>query len=185
MEAKLQALTMIECNSIAVGIEAADAMVKAAQVEILMLKTICPGKYVVGVYGEVAAAQAALDAGLAQGKDAVIDHFLIPNIDHTVITAMACSFSTAKGAAIGVIETFSSAASVYAADAAVKAADIELLEVRLAMGLGGKAFCLISGDVANVETAVQAGSATAAEKGLLVRDAVVPSMSPEVMRHLM
>lgn len=185
MQAKLQALAMIECNSIAVGIEAADFMIKAAQVDILMLKTICPGKFVVAVYGEVASTSAALDAGLASGKDAVVDHFLIPNVDHAVISAMSCAVESVRGAAVGVIETFSAAASIYAADIAVKAADVDLVEVRVAMGLGGKAYCLLCGDVASVETAVAAGAATAAEKGLLVRKVVVPSMAPEVMRHLL
>lgn len=185
MEAKLQSLAMIESNSIAVGIEAADYMVKAAQVEILMLKTICPGKFVVAVYGEVSSTQAALDAGLAYGKDAVVDHFQIPNISPSVISAMSSTVDTVRGGAIGVIETFSAAASIYAADIAVKAADIDLMEVRIAMGLGGKAFCLISGDVAAVQSAVDAGAATAADKGLLMRKVVVPSMAPEVLRHLL
>ncbi len=185
MEAKLQALGMIECNSIAAGIEAADFMVKAAQVEILMLKTICPGKFVVAVYGEVASTEAALAAGLASGKDTVVDHFIIPNINQSVVKAMSCAVESPRGAAVGVIETFSAAASIYAADTAVKAADVDLIEVRVAMGLGGKAFCLLCGDVAAVESAVESGAATAANKGLLVRKVVIPSMAPEVVRHLM
>mgnify|MGYP000043469741 FL=1 len=185
MKAKLQAIGMIECNSIAAGIEAADYMVKSSPVDILMLKTICPGKFVVAVYGEVSSAKSALETGLAQGKDTVVDHFLISNVDHAVISAMSCAVDAVRGAAVGVIETFSAAASIYAADVAVKAANVDLVEVRVAMGLGGKAYCLLSGDVASVETAVAAGSATAAEKGLLVRKVVVPSMAPEVIRYLM
>lgn len=185
MEAKLQALGMVECNSIAAGIEAADYMVKAAQVEVLMLKTICPGKFLVAVHGEVAATQSSVAAGLAQGKDTVVDHFVIPNISPAVISAMACSVESPRGAAIGVIETFSAATCVYAADAAFKAADVDMIEVRVAMGLGGKAYCLLSGDVAGVESAVAAGAATAAEKGLLLRRVVIPSLAPQVLKHLL
>ncbi|MBG0774867.1 MAG: BMC domain-containing protein [Desulfovibrionaceae bacterium] len=176
---------MIECNSIASGIEAADFMIKAALVEPLMLKTICPGKFVVAVYGEVASVRSSLDAGLASAGASVVDHFLIPNISHPVISAMACALAEPHGTAVGVVETFSAAATIEAADAAVKAANVELIEVRIAMGLGGKGFSLLCGDVAGVQTAVDAGAATAMEKGLLVRKVVIPSMAPQVLRHLM
>ena len=186
MDYKLQAVGMIEYNSIAGGIEGADYMVKAAEVEPFMMKTICPGKFVVAIHGEVAAVQASVDAGLEYGKDAVIDHFVIPNISMDVINAIACAMTDYRGgAALGVIETFSAASCVVAADAAAKAAEVDVLDVRLAMGLGGKAFCLLSGDVAAVEQAVAAGGEKAAEEGLLVRKVVIPGIAPEVLRHIL
>lgn len=175
---------MIEFNSIAVGIEAADHMVKAADVEPLMLKTICPGKFVVAVYANVASVQASINAGLGVGADALVDHFVIPNIDPVVIKAMGCSIADTSGSALGVIETFSAASCIVAADVAVKAASVDLMEVRVAMGVGGKAFCIIAGDVGPVEMSVAAGSASAAEKGLLVRKVTIPSISEQVMRHI-
>ena len=183
--ANIQAVGMIEFNSIAVGIQAADTMVKAAQVETLMQKTICPGKYVVALYSSVSAVQAAIDAGMASGVDTVVDHFVIPNIDPSVIAAMGNSLPDARGSAIGIIETFSAASCIVASDVAVKTADVGLLEVRIAMGVGGKAFCIMSGDVGPVEMSVAAGSASAREKGLLVRKAVIPSISEQVLRHIM
>jgi microcompartment protein CcmL/EutN len=186
MDYKLQAVGMVEFNSIAGGIEGADYMVKAAEVEPFMMKTICPGKFVVAVHGEVAAVQSSVDAGLEYGKDAIIDHFVIPNISMDVINAIACAMTDYRGgAALGVIETFSAASCVVAADAAAKAAEVDVLDVRLAMGLGGKAFCLLSGDVAAVEQAVAAGGEKAAEEGLLVRKVVIPGVAPEVLRHIL
>jgi microcompartment protein CcmL/EutN len=186
MDKRLQAVGMIEFNSIAGGIEGADFMVKAAMVEPFMMKTICPGKFVVAVHGEVAAVQASVDAGLEYGKDAVIDHFVIPNITMEVIAAIGGSIAdTRGGAALGVIETFSAASCIVASDAAAKAAEVDVLDVRLAMGLGGKAFCLLAGDVGAVEQAVAAGAATAAEQGLLVRRVVIPGVAPEVLRHVL
>jgi microcompartment protein CcmL/EutN len=181
----IQAIGMIEFNSIAVGIEAADYMFKAAQVEPLMLKTICPGKFVVAVYADVAAVQASIDSGMTAGLDTVVDHFVIPNIDPNVISAMGSSIVSTRGNAVGIIETFSAASCIVATDVAVKTADVDILEVRIAMGVGGKAFCILSGDVGPVEMSVEAGSATAAEKGLLVRKTVIPSISEQVMRHIM
>ena len=185
MGTNIQTVGMIEFNSIAAGIEAADHMVKTALVEVLLLKTICPGKFLVGVHAGVAAVQASVEAGLAQAGDSTVDHFIIPNIDPDVITAMSCATENITGDAVGVIETFSAASSIVAADLAVKAANVTLIEVRIAMGLGGKAFCTLCGDVASVDAAVRAGSAAVAENGLLVRKAVIPNMDPQVLRHIM
>lgn len=186
METVLHAVGMIEFNSIAGGIEGADAMVKAARIEPFLMKTICPGKFVVAVHGEVADVQASIDAGLASGRDAIIDHFVIPHIRMDVIRAIGASLTDYRGgAALGVIETFSAASCVVAADAAAKAADVDVLDVRLAMGLGGKAFCLLAGDVGAVERAVEAGAERASSEGLLVRRVVIPGVAPEVLRHIL
>jgi microcompartment protein CcmL/EutN len=182
---KLQAAGMIEFNSIAAGIEAADHMFKAAQVEPLVLKTICPGKFLAGVYADVARVKASINAGLDSGKVYVVDHFVIPNIDHSVISAMNGAVEKAGGAAVGVIETFSASSSITAADTAVKAAKIDLIEVRLAMGLGGKGLCILSGDVGAVQMAVHAGAADAGAKGLLVNKVIIPSISPQVLRYIL
>jgi microcompartment protein CcmL/EutN len=181
----LQAVGMIEFNSIAVGIEAADAMVKASLTTPLLMKTICPGKFVAAVHGDVAATRAAVDAGLRVGADAVVDYFVIPNISPEVIVALGCSTEGGRGGAVGVIETFSAAASIVAADVAVKTADVDLIEVRLAMGLGGKAICLLRGEVAAVQAATEGGAATAAASGLLVRKVVIPGMAPELLPYIM
>jgi microcompartment protein CcmL/EutN len=185
MGTNIQAVGMIEFNSIAAGMEAADRMVKAASVELLLLKTICPGKFLVGVHAGVAAVQASVAAGLALAGETTVDHFIIPNIHPDVITAMSCAIEEIMGDALGVIETFSAASSIVAADLAIKAANVSLIEVRIAMGLGGKAFCTFSGDVASVDSAVKAGSAAVAENGLLVRKAVISNIDPQVLRHIM
>jgi len=185
MGTNIQAVGMIEFNSIAAGMESADRMVKAAMVELLLLKTICPGKFLVGVHGGVAAVQASVEAGLALAGDTTVDHFIIPNIHPDVISAMSCAIEEIMGDALGVIETFSAASSILAADLAIKAANVSLIEVRIAMGLGGKAFCTLSGDVASVDSPVKAGSAAVAENGLLVRKAVISNIDPQVLRHIM
>ncbi len=185
MISRLQAVGMIEFNSIAGGIQAADAMLKAASVSPLMLKTIGPGKFVAAVHGDGAGVRASLDAGLGVCPDACVDHFLIPNISHGVIQALACAVECPRPGAVGVIETFSAASSIVAADAAVKAADVDLVEVRLAMGLGGKAFCLLAGDVAAVQAAVAAGAGAVAGSGLLVRQVVIPGAAPELLPNIL
>ncbi len=169
------AVGMVEFNSIAAGIDASDQLVKTALVEPIFFKTICPGKFLAGIAGDVAAVTASVAVGRELHPEHVVDWFVIPNIHEDVIRAMSGGGVLDKREALGIIETFSAAAIVVAADAAVKAADVHLLDVRTALGLGGKGYALITGDVAAVEAAVDAGSAKAAETGLLVSRVVIPS----------
>ena len=53
----------------------------------------------------------------------------------------------AAGEAIGVVETTSVSSGIDAADAAVKAADVALSALRLADGIGGKAYLVVEGTV--------------------------------------
>lgn len=171
----LQAIGLVELTSIAKGIEAADAMLKAAQVELLDAKPTCPGKYVVLVCGDVAAVQSAVDSGRAMGEDAVIDDFILPNVHPYVIKAIGAASAVTEIKALGVIETFSVASLIVASDAAAKTGDVELIEIRIGMGIGGKSFVTMTGDVASVKSSVEAGAALASERGMLVQQVVIPS----------
>lgn len=185
LRAQIRSLGMIEFNSIAAGIEAADHMLKAANIKPLFIKTICPGKFIASVHGEVASVNAAIEAGIASASETVVDHFVIANINPDVISAMTATTTDIDGPAIGIIETYSASAAIVAADTASKAANVVVAEVRIAMGLGGKAFCILSGDIASVEAAVEAGAATVKASGLLVRKVTIPSMVPELMRLIL
>ena len=184
MSESYTAVGMVEFNSIAAGIDAADQMVKTAQVDPLFFKTICPGKFVAAVTGDVAAVSASVNAGRETHTDALVDWFIIPNIHRDVIGALAGATTVSERGALGIIETFSAASIVVASDAAVKAADVQLLDVRVALGLGGKGYALMTGDVAAVNAAVEAGSASAAESGLLVSKVVIPSPAETVFEQI-
>ena len=172
---------MVEFNSIAASIDAADQMVKTAQVDPLFFKTICPGKFVAAVTGDVAAVSASVNAGRETHADALVDWFIIPNIHRDVIGALAGATGITERGALGIIETFSAASIVVASD---KAADVQLLDVRVALGLGGKGYALMTGDVAAVNAAVEAGSTAAAESGLLVSKVVIPSPAETVFEQI-
>ncbi|MFZ7101277.1 MAG: BMC domain-containing protein [Peptococcaceae bacterium] len=171
----MQAIGLVEFSSIAKGIEGADGMLKSAQVELLDAKPICPGKYIVLICGDVAAVQNAVDTGKMIGADAVIDEFLLPNIHPHVIKAISLATAITEIRAVGIIETFSVASLIVAADTAAKAGDVELIEIRIGMGIGGKSFVTLSGDVSSVDSSVAAGAATASERGMLVNKVVIPS----------
>ncbi len=175
---------LIELGSIAGGYEVADCMLKAADVEILLARSICSGKYMVLIGGDVAAVKASVDAGTKIGRGCVIDTFVIPNVHESVFPAISGATKVQSFNALGIIESFSVTSLIEAADAAVKAAAVELIEIRLAMALGGKAFCTMTGDVAAVKAAVDAGAAVFSEKGLIVNKVVIPSPRRELLSEI-
>jgi microcompartment protein CcmL/EutN len=175
---------LIELSSIAAGFQVSDAMLKAAAVDLVLARSICSGKYMVMVRGDVAAVEAAVAAGRSAGNFAVIDSFVIPNVHDAVFPAIAGNSKIEALSALGVIESFSVASLIEGADAAVKAANVELIEIRLAMALGGKAFVTMTGDVAAVQSAVEAGAQVVAEKGLLVNRVVIPHPRPELLNEM-
>ncbi|HBB66486.1 MAG: propanediol utilization protein [Elusimicrobia bacterium GWA2_56_46] len=174
----------VELSSVAKGFEAADAMLKASDVTLLLSRSVCPGKYIVLVSGEVGAVNAAIQAGAGKASHALIDNFVIPNIHPEVFPAIEGTAVVEELEALGIIESFSVSALIEAADAAVKAGSVKLLEIRLAMALGGKAFVTMTGGVAAVETAVAAGAAVAGKKGLLVEKVVIPRPRKELLREM-
>lgn len=178
-------LGMLEFSSITAGIDSTDQMLKSADVQTLFAKTICPGKYLCAVHGDVAAVQASLAAGKAQGKNFVVDSLHLANIHTDVLYAMSSSSDPKNLQALGSIETFSVAAAVLAADAAAKAADVCLLGVHMAMGLGGKGYVLMTGDVAATQAAVSAGVRLVKDNGLLVNYCVIPSPDINLWRDIL
>ena len=181
----MEAIGILESNSIAKGIEAADAILKAADTSLLFSKPVCPGKYTPLFYGDVAAVQASLEAGERVTGEHTVDSVVIPRVHPQVIQAINLSTTPEGVNAVGVMEFYSITAAVYAADAAVKAADVTLIDVRLGIGIGGKSFAVLTGDVAAVEEAVKCGMAAGTEKGLALSSVVIPSPREEIFAALL
>ena len=152
------ALALIEFDSIAAGIEAGDAMAKKAPIARLVAGTVHNGKYLVLISGAVADVEESLATGLAVGASAVLDHVYLPGVHPHVVDAIAAGRRPQPVEALGVIETRTVAAAIAAADAGIKGAEVNLLEVRLADGLGGHGLVFFDGLVADVEAAVEIGT---------------------------
>lgn len=181
----IQAVGLVELSSIAKGMEAADAMLKAAQIELLEARPICPGKFMILVCGDVASVQSAVDTGRSLGAHTVVDDFMLPNVHPSVIGALSGASPVGGLQSLGVIESFSVASLIVAADTAAKAANVELIEIRTGMGIGGKSFVTLTGDVSSVKAAVEAGAAMIAAKGMLLETAVIASPHPSLNETLM
>jgi microcompartment protein CcmL/EutN len=180
----MNSIGLVELSSIASGMQAADMMLKTSEVELIISRTICSGKYIVLVGGDVAEVQSAVDAVEKKLDYAIIDTFVIPHVHKDVFTALSGHTEIDKLEALGIIESFSVASLIEGADAAVKAANVRLIEIRLAMALGGKAFCTLTGEVAAVTSAVESGAAIISQKGLLVNKVVIPHPRKELLNEM-
>lgn len=180
----LETIGFLELNSIAKGVEAADAILKTAEVRLLFAKAGCPGKYYILFTGEVAAVKSSMEAGARIGGANTVDSCVIPRVHPQVIRAINLASEFETVGALGVMEFFSVTASVYAADAAVKAAEVDLIDVRLGTGIGGKSFVVLTGEVAAVRAAVEAGIHNRNAEGMLVSQVVIPNPRREIFDSL-
>jgi microcompartment protein CcmL/EutN len=159
--------------------------VKKAPIASIKAGTVQPGKYLVLITGQVAEVDESLRAGIEWGGASVIDTVFLPQVHPSVVEAVGGGRVEGVGAALGVIETSDVAATIQAADAGVKGAEVTLREIRLADGLGGKAFCVFQGEVQDVEAAVEIGVGALPTLEVLVSQVVIPQLHPEMGENLL
>ena len=176
------AIGTIEFSSIARGIGSCDVMVKAANVSLLRASTVCPGKYIVIVSGDTGNVKAAMEAGRKCAAECLVDDLLITNASVQLIPAISMTNRAENRGAIGVIELYSVASAIAAADTAAKAANITLIEVRAGYAIGGKGYVTLTGSVGDVKTAVDAAASSVE---LVVGTTVIPRPSPLLFDSLL
>ncbi|EIV5408728.1 BMC domain-containing protein [Klebsiella pneumoniae] len=176
-----QAIGILELTSIARGMELGDVMLKSANVQLLLCRTLCPGKFLL----MLGAVQQAIAAGTARAGEMLVDSLVLANIHPSVLPAISGLNVVGQRQAAGIVETWSVAACISAADHAVKAANVTLVRVHMAFGIGGKCYMVVAGDIADVDNAVTVASDSAGEKGLLVHRAVIPRPHDALWQQLM
>jgi microcompartment protein CcmL/EutN len=169
---KEPAIGVIELNSLARGFVVTDVMVKKAPVRIVNSHPICPGKFLIVIAGEVDDINEAMEAGRHYGGYTMNDFVLIENLHPYILPAMQGSAEVPEISALGIVETYASPSAIVAADAACKAAGVRLIELRLANGLGGKAYFTMTGDLSAVQAAME-GAVKAIDSGLLLRTEII------------
>ncbi len=178
------AIAVLEFDSVAVGTHAADAMVKKASLETLRVGTVQPGKYVVLIGGTVADVDESYVEGLRVGAEALTDEVFLPNVHRQVYDAVTGKRQAVSGDALGVLEASGLAATVVAADKAVKAAKVSIVEIRLGDGLGGTGITHLTGAVHDVQAAVEAGLAAVTRPGVTIRHTVIPALDEELRQSI-
>ena len=167
-----KALGMIEFKTVASGITATDVMLKTADVEVIQANPVCPGKYLATIAGELSSVRAAIDAAEAYNPAMLIDKCLLGNPHEDIQPAICGAIEVKNKSAIGILETFTAAAAVVAADTAAKTALVELVEIRLAKGMCGKSYIILTGSVSSVTAAIERAKA-GVEDGMFLDSSII------------
>ena len=175
---------VIELKSIPKGVEATDAALKSAGVEMVSAHPACPGKYEIILTGSISNVQSAVEHVRSKFENYVIDCSLMGRIDEQVITALFGTQTTAKKGSLGLVETFSAATAIKAADVAVKTARVEIYDLRVSRGMGGKGVFMITGEVGDVTAAVEASANYAKESGQLSSYSVIAAPHEELWEQI-
>jgi microcompartment protein CcmL/EutN len=177
-------VAVLEFSSIAKGIEAGDAMIKRAPLQVIRAGTVHPGKYLVLAGGLTADVEEAVAAGREVAGLSLVDVVFLPDVHPDVVASIAGTRREDAGEALGVIETLTVAATIEAADAGVKGARVTIRDLRLADDLGGKAYVVFGGEVAEVEAAVGYGVERTAAGGQEVTHVVISQLHDEMRENL-
>ncbi|MBO5683207.1 MAG: BMC domain-containing protein [Clostridia bacterium] len=167
-----KALGMIEFKTVASGITATDIMLKTADVEVISAGPVCPGKYLATISGELSAVKAAIEAAERFNAPMLVDKFLLGNPHESVQPAICGALEVKNKGAIGILETFTAASAVVAADTAAKTALVDLIEVRLAKGMCGKSYVILTGSVSSVTAAIERAKA-GTENGVFLDSSII------------
>lgn len=180
------AIGLLELCSVARGVEVTDAVLWEAQVECLFASPVQPGKYVLLFTGSVEDCRAACARGAEIAGSDLVDQLLIPQVHGQVPSALKRRGGIIDGQldAVGVVETATVASAIVAADLALKAATVDLIDLRIANGLGGKSFLVVTGEVSDVRSSVGAGGDAARAAGHLLRDVVIAQPHRDLTQFL-
>ena len=168
-----KAIGMAEYQTVSAGIRAADLMVKTADVEIIEAQVVCPGKYIVLISGELSAVRASVDAAKVMYENKLVDSFVLGNPDDSIFPAIYGANAVENRNALGVLETFSAASIIVAADMAAKTADVQLIELRIAKGMCGKSYMLLTGEIAAVQAAIDRAQQEVGAGGMFLDSSVI------------
>ena len=168
-----KAIGMVEYQTVSTGVVAADTMVKTSDVEIIEAQTVCPGKYIVIISGELSAVRAAVDASKSLYGEKLIDSFVLGNPHESIFPAIYGVTNLGDVEALGILETYSAASIIVAADTATKTAEVDLIELRIAKGMCGKSYMFITGSVASVTAAIERTKTIMEDSGFFLDSSII------------
>ncbi|MBO5347985.1 MAG: BMC domain-containing protein [Lachnospiraceae bacterium] len=180
-----RAIGMIEFKTVSAGITAADQMVKTSEVELLEAQTVCPGKYIALIAGDLSAVRAAIDRAEKTRPDELIGSFVLGNPDASIFPAIYGSSQIEEINALGILETYDAASIIVAADIAAKTAIVKLIELRIAKGMCGKSYMLITGEVAACEAAIQKAKVSVGERGMFLDSSVIARPDAQLCKSIL
>ncbi len=173
-----KALGMIEFKTVSAGVTAADAMVKTAAVELVEAQTVCPGKYIALITGDLSAVDAAVETAKVRYGENLIDSFVLGNPHEGIFPAIYGTTHVEHISSLGILETFDAAAIIVAAD-------VELIELRIAKGMCGKSYVFLCGEVSAVEAAISKARTSVSESGMFLDSTVIAHPDPQICKSIL
>ena len=179
-----KAIGVIELKSIPKGVEAADAALKSAGIDMVSAHPACPGKYEIILTGSISNVTAAVGHVTSKFEGHVIDSSIMGRIDEQVIKALFGTNPGERRGSLGLIETYSAASAIKAADIAVKTARVAIYDLRVSRGMGGKGVVMLTGEIGDVSAAVEAGERYAKSVATLSSSSVIPAPHEDLWRQM-
>lgn len=180
-----KAIGMVEYKTVSTGVSVADAMVKTAEIDIIEAQTVCPGKYIVLITGDLSAVNAAVEMAKTRFSNHLIDSFILGNPHEGIFPAMYGASKIEKVNALGILETFSAASIIVAADVAAKTAVVELIELRIARGMCGKSYVMMTGEIAAVTAAIEKAKSAVGEGAMLLDSSIIASPDEKIWKSIL
>lgn len=180
------ALALYELDSVALGLAALDALVKRAPVRVLEANLVEPGRFLLLFCGGVAEVQESAQALRERAEGGVVDSILLPMVHPAVLAGLrGAQDHQGELDTIGVVEGSWIAGTLEACDRALKEADVRLAGLRVAGGLGGRAFFVVHGAQHDVEAALDAGRGVLQGREALHRVECIPRPHVEMLAWLL
>lgn len=180
-----KAIGMLEFKTTPTGMKAADMMVKTADVSIVEAQTVCPGKYLVIISGTLSSVKAAIEVAGTEFAVNTIDSFILGNPHEDIFPAIYGGTEIGNLESIGIVEGYNAASIIEAADLAAKTAVVKLIELRIAKGMCGKSYLLLTGEISAVEAAIQKATEFVGEKGMFLDNAVIARPDRELLKTIL
>ena len=180
-----KAIGIVEYKTVSAGVVAADAMVKTSDISVIEAQTVCPGKYIIIVTGDLSAVDAAVNTARVQHGEQLISSFVLGNPHESIFPAIYGATEIEEVSALGVLETYDAASMVVAADEAAKTAIVDLVEIRLARGMCGKSYMMITGEIAAVQAAIERAKASVGDKGMFLDSSVIARPDKQLCKQIL
>ncbi|MFI3211795.1 MAG: BMC domain-containing protein [Eubacteriales bacterium] len=180
-----KSIGMIEFKTVSTGVTAADAMLKTAAVELIEAQTVCPGKYIALISGELSAVDAAVAVAKNNYGEQYIGSFVLGNPHESIFPAIYGTAEIGKVEALGILETYDASSIIVAADIAAKTAIVELIELRIAKGMCGKSFMFLTGEVSSVQAAIDKAKAVVGENGMYLDSSIIANPDEQICKSIL
>lgn len=180
-----KAIGIVEYKTVSSGLVAADIMVKNSDISIIEAQTVCPGKYIIIVTGDLSAVDSAIQAAKVQNGKHLIGSFVLGNPHESIFPAIYGTTDINEVKALGVLETYDVASMIVAADEAAKTAIVDLIEIRLARGMCGKSYLFLTGEVAAVNAAIEKTKKAVSKEGMYLDSSVIAHPAAQIRQVIL